>query len=87
MLHSLALQEFSFQISHKDFKYWKIYPTSEILKEAETRCLYPPRFQVKCKQTDPSKPLYISLELSRKTKNADTESIGEFTLIKEGMYI
>ena len=83
------------QISLNDFKHWKIFPTIEQMKEGEENCVYPPRFQFKCKpKADNMEPLFFSFEVFKKfenkeTKTKETENVGQFQFIKEveGTYI
>ena len=64
-----------------------IYHNVEQMKEGEKKCLYPPRFKVKCVQTDGSPmPLYSSLDISKKSIKDNvttTERIGIFPIIRK----
>ena len=77
-------QIYSLQITHLcDFEYWRIFRdlTVKEIKEREDRFEYPPRLQIKCKQMDPSKPLYSSFKISKRSKNKET-SIAQFSIDK-----
>ena len=75
---------YSLQITHLcDFEYWRIFRdlTVEEVKEREERFEYPPRLQIKCKQTDASKPLYSSFKVSKRSNNKEVP-IAQFLLDK-----
>ena len=79
------------QVTHlHDFEYWRIFCdlTVKEIKEREERFEYPPRLQIKCKQIDPSKPLYSSFKVSKRSKNKEVP-IAQFLLEKTlpGSYV
>ena len=80
LLHTFT----TLQVTHlHDFEYWRIFRdlTVKEIKEREERFEYPPRLQMKCKQIDPSKPLYSSFKVFKRSKNKEIP-IAQFLLEK-----
>ena len=62
------------QVTHlHDFEYWRIFRdlTVKEIRQRQERFEYPPRLQIKCKQINPSKPLYFSFKVSKRSKNKE----------------
>ena len=78
------MYSYTLQVTHlRDFEYWRIFHdlTVKEIRERQERFEYPPRLQIKCKQIDPSKPLYSSFIVSKRSKNKEV-TIAQYLLDK-----